>query len=187
MDDDRKDLTKDQLKALLAYHDHELKGGKVLKAYAYPDHAGEIHQRALVDFGIAGVKVFRASEYELAVAAGEVAPTLEMLPMHQLKAIAEDLKVGVDGRPNPVKLIVAIRAQLEADAIAEMEAEETGPTRSEVINRFGKRYGDLLIDAGYASLSSVAEASDAELTAIKGIAQGALKAIREALAEPLPA
>ena len=174
-------LSKDQLAALAAFNGESMKGGKVLSSYEYADHAGNPQLRALVDYGIAGVKVFNASEYELAVAAGEVEPTLEMLPMSRLKAIAEDLGVGIEsGRPNPVKLIVAIRARLEADAIAELEAEEEGPTRSEVINAFGEKFGNLLIQAGYASLSAVAEADGKDLLAIKGIGKGTLKALRAA-------
>jgi hypothetical protein len=174
-----KSLSKDQLNALAAFHGCEMKGGKVLRSAAYKDHAGDGRQVALVDYGIAGVKKFDAGDYELAVAAGEVEPTLEMLSVAQLKVIASEVGVApMGGKPNPVKLIVAIRAKLEADAIAEIDEEEAGPTRSEVINAFGEKVGKLLIDADYASLSAVAEASDQDLKAIKGIGAGTVKAIR---------
>ena len=176
---DDKSLSKDQLSALVAFCGESLKGGKVLSAYAYDDHAGNPRQRALEYYGIAGIKSFDVGDHELAVAAGEVEPTLEMLSMSRLKSIADELGVGIQsGRPNPVKLIVAIRSRLEADAIAELEAEEAGPTRSEVINVYGEKVGRLLIDAGYSSLSAVEEAEDKELLAIKGVGKGTLKAIR---------
>ena len=176
---DDKSLSKDQLSALVAFCGESLKDGKVLSAYAYEDHAGNPRQRALVDYGIAGTKSFDVSDHELAVAAGEVEPTLEMLSQSRLKSIADELGVSIQsGRPNPVKLIVAIRSKMEADAIAELEAEEAGPTRSEVINAYGEKVGKLLIDAGYASSSAVEEASDEELLALKGIGAGMLKAIR---------
>ncbi len=180
MPENESSLNKDQLNALAAFHGLSMKGGKVIRSSAYEDAAGEPRQKALVDYGIAGIKSLDASEYELSVAAGEVEPTLEMLGENQLREIAEELGVApMSGRPNPVKLIVAIRAKLEADAIAELEAEEAGPTRSEVINAYGEKVGKLLIDAGYASLSSVAEAEDEDLLAIGGIGKGTLKALRD--------
>jgi len=176
---DEKSLSKEQLNALAAFHDVSMTGGKVLRSSAYEDHAGNGRQKALVDFGIAGIKSFDASDYELAVAAGEVEPTLEMLDMNQLKAVAEEAGVASQGeKPNPVKLIVAIRAKLEADAIAELEAEEADPTLNEVIDAYGEKIGGLLIEAGYASLSSIAEAEDDDLLAISGIGKGTLKALR---------
>jgi hypothetical protein len=175
----QKSLSKEQLNALAAFCGESMKGGKVVRSSVYEDHAGNSRHKALVDFGIAGIKSFDAGEYELAVAAGEVEPTLEMLDMSKLKQIADDLGVGVQsGRPNPVKLIVAIRAKLEADAISELEAESEGSTRSEVINAYGEKVGQLLIDAGYASLSAVAEADDEDLLSISGIGKGTLKALR---------
>lgn len=181
MSDNEKNLSKDQLAALVEFQGESLKGGKVIRSSAYADATGEPRQKALVDYGIGGIKSFDASEYELAVAAGEVEPTLEMLSMEQLRQIAQGLKVApASGRPNPVKLIVAIRAKLEADAIAEIEAEEAGPTRSELVNAYGEKVGQLLIDGGYASLSEVEEASDKDLKALKGIGRGTVKAIRSA-------
>ncbi len=176
---DEKSLSKDQLNALAAFCGESMKGGTVIRSYAYKDHAGDGRQKALVDFGIAGVKNFNASDLELAVAAGEVEPTLEMLDMNQLKAVAEEAGVAPQGgRPNQVKLIVAIRKKLEADAIAELENEAASPTRSEVINAYGEKVGGLLIDAGYASLGAVADAEDEDLLEIAGLGKGTLKAIR---------
>lgn len=177
---DEKSLSKEQLNALAAFHGESMKGGNVIRAFAYEDHAGNGRQKALVDFGIAGIKSFDAGDYELAVAAGEVEPTLEMLDLGRLKQVAEEAGVASQGgRPNPVKLIVAIRAKLEADAIAELEAEQSGPSRSEVVDAYGEKIGELLIEAGYESVNAVAEAEDGDLLAIGGIGKGILKALRE--------
>lgn len=115
---------KKQIESLLAFHGHSLRGGKIVKAILYADATKEKRIQVMVDYGIKGTKKFDTSIHELDVRAGKVEPTLEMLSMEKLRAIAADLKVPMPtGRPNPVKLIVAIRAKLKADALAEVEAE----------------------------------------------------------------
>lgn len=54
-------------------------------------------------------------------------------------------------------------------------------TRSEVINAFGERVGHALIDAGYASLSSLEGLTKSELTKIEGIGAVSADAILEVL------
>jgi hypothetical protein len=174
------ELSKSEVAELAAYHGCELKGGKIVRASSYEDATGEKRAKALVDYGISGIKAFDASYEDLAIAAGDVEPSLERLDEHQLAAIARDLGLAISGKTNKVKLVVAIREKIKKDALAELEEAEEGPTRSEVINAYGEKAGKLLIDAGYASLSAVAEASDEDLQAIKGIGKGTVKAIREA-------
>lgn len=58
-----------------------------------------------------------------------------------------------------------------------------GLTRSEVINVFGEKLGNLLIDGGYASISSIMMASDSDLEDVKGVGKATVKQIREQLAE----
>ena len=141
---------KQQIEELLAFHDHSLKGGKIVKAILYADATEEKRIQVMVDYGIKGTKKFDASIYELDVKAGKVAPTLEMLGMEKLKAIATDLKVPLpSGRPNPVKLIVAIRAKLKADAIAEIEAEVEDEAEAEVEKPLSEMTkAELMVEAG---------------------------------------
>lgn len=54
-----------------------------------------------------------------------------------------------------------------------------GLTRSEVINAFGEDLGGKLIEWGFGSLSQLANVSDAELLAVKGLGEVTLGQIRE--------
>jgi ERCC4-type nuclease len=54
-------------------------------------------------------------------------------------------------------------------------------TRSEIINTFGEKLGQLLLDGGYSSLSSLFKVSDTELEEIPGIGEASVKKIREIL------
>lgn len=56
-------------------------------------------------------------------------------------------------------------------------------TRSEVINLFGEKIGQLLLDGGYSTVASTLVAADEELEDVKGIGEAAVKKIRE-LAPP---
>lgn len=115
---------KGQVDELLALSDVSLKGGKILRQDLYEDGTGEARIVAVVDYGIKGVKKFDASVRELDVANKRVEPTLETLSLSALQAIAGELGVSVEGRPNKVKLIVAIRKKIAAEAEAEVEADD---------------------------------------------------------------
>lgn len=264
------ELSKSETRELLAYCDARdnpvaqldekdpLKGGEVLRAEAYEDVDGEKRLRAMVDYGTQGVKQFDASERELEVAKGKVEPTLEMLNQTQLKAVASEMGVAMEGKPSKVKMIVAIRKALQRKAEAELAAEAAEPepspeleaiwgaevgarlagegfmtpadvinkpdremlelpwvdedvlaflrnpaahadaepepeggeapepeggealTRSEVINVYGERIGQLLLGAGYSTVSQVREDSDENLLDVEGIGPKTLEDIRAA-------
>lgn len=116
-------LDKEDVAKLAAMNGESLKGGKIVYANVQEDEAGEQFAVALVDYGIDGTKKFRASAYEFAVAQGEVEPRLEDLSIDALKTMSEGMGLSIAGRPNKVKLVVAIRKKLEADAKAEILAE----------------------------------------------------------------
>jgi len=64
----------------------------------------------------------------------------------------------------------------------EVEIEEI-LTRSPIINLFGEKVGQLLLDAGYSSMAAVIMADDEVLLGIKGIGEAALKEIRSIVPE----
>ena len=61
----------------------------------------------------------------------------------------------------------------------EIRDEDSGLTRSEIINAFGEISGRMLLDAGYASFTSLRLASDEELLAVDGLGPAKLAVIRE--------
>ena len=61
----------------------------------------------------------------------------------------------------------------------DIRAEDSGLTRSEIINVFGEADGRMLLDAGYASFTSLRLASDEELLAVDGLGPVKLATIRE--------
>lgn len=65
----------------------------------------------------------------------------------------------------------------DADNIPDETGE--GLTRSEIINAFGDAVGRTLLDAGYASFTSLRLASDEELLAVSGLGPAKLAMIRE--------
>jgi len=68
----------------------------------------------------------------------------------------------------------------EAEAEVEVEAEvEEISDRSLVINLFGEKIGQLLLDGGYPSVISVLVADDEALLGTKGLGKASLKKIRE--------
>ena len=117
-----KDLEAKVLRELAAFCKVRLKGGKVLSAKHYSDLTGEKRVSALIDFGIKGVKKLNASIYDLDLAAGRVEPTLESLDMLALKRAAAEAGVAVRGRPNRVKLIIAIRKKERDERAAKVKA-----------------------------------------------------------------
>ncbi len=111
---------KGQVEELLAFCGESMKGGNLLRSEIFEDETGEERIVAMVDYGISGTKKFDVSTRELDVANKRVEPTLEMLSMTALKAIADEMNVSVDGKPNHVKLIVAIRKRIKAEAETEV-------------------------------------------------------------------
>jgi hypothetical protein len=67
----------------------------------------------------------------------------------------------------------------EIDHLAEMEEEK-------VVEAFGEKIGNLLIEYGYDSLSAISNATDDELLDISGVGEGWLRTIREYLEEDQP-
>jgi len=75
-----------------------------------------------------------------------------------------------------------VRAADAARAAAKEEEEAVVKeimTRSEVVNLFGEKIGELLIDAGYSTVSSVITAKNEDLKAISGLGKASLEKIRE--------
>ena len=70
--------------------------------------------------------------------------------------------------------------EVRAKDAGENIPEETGEglTRSEIINMFGEATGRALLDAGYASFTSLRMASDEELLAISGVGPAKVETIR---------
>jgi hypothetical protein len=118
------ELKSGQLDELLAYFGLSRKGGKIIKAIEYADATGEVRRKAIVDYGIGGTKKVDESVYNLDKKAGRVEPTLEDLGEMELRVIMTELGVGISGRFNKIKAIVAIRAALEKKVSSEMAAEE---------------------------------------------------------------
>jgi hypothetical protein len=71
--------------------------------------------------------------------------------------------------------------EVRAKDAGENIPDETGEglTRSEIINMFGEGLGRMLLDAGYASITSLRLASDDELLAISGLGPAKVNLIRE--------
>lgn len=70
----------------------------------------------------------------------------------------------------------------EADAVKAESISEI-LDRPEVINLFGEKIGQQLLDGGFSTIASTLAATDKELEAVKGVGEAALKKIRE-LAPP---
>ena len=68
--------------------------------------------------------------------------------------------------------------EAEAEIEIEVEVEEISD-RSLVINLFGEKIGQLLLDGGYPSVISVLVADDEALLDTKGLGRASLKKIRE--------
>lgn len=101
----------------------------------------------------------------------------------------EDDRIVPAGDPD-ARWLYAVPGRLVPMAEAEgyglvegAEPEEEQPlTRSEVINALGEHaWVQNLIDAGFASLSALEEASDEELEAVQGVGAARVDDIREAL------
>jgi hypothetical protein len=156
-----------------------LKGGEVLTAETYTDATGEPHLKALVNYGPKGIKVFDASEAELAKHRGDTDPTLEDLSINQLMSVAEELGLHVEGRPNKVKLVVLIRRKLLAEAEAETASPDAVPAgHVELQDVFGDQAAPLLIEAGYGRLADVINAPDKDLLELGWVDEDILRYLR---------
>ena len=80
-----------------------------------------------------------------------------------------------------VNQILPITFGMGMEPMVEPELVAAAPedlTRSEVINAFGDKLGQKLLDAGYSSLSGLAAASDQDLLKIPGVGPKAISDIR---------
>jgi hypothetical protein len=111
---DNAPLTDKELQRLAAYCGENLAGGKLVKSLHYQDATGERRMKAMVDYGIGGLKKFDASVEAIARKSGSLEPRLEDLGDLELRALANTLGVAVQGKPNRVKLVVAIRQAMAA-------------------------------------------------------------------------
>jgi len=101
--------------------------GELVKSKFYLEPDGTEHIRALVNYGIGGIKVFDRPMADFKPPAAE--KTLEDLGVPDLKVIAKDLGVAVSGRK--VELIKRIRQAIEDKAKAELAAAEAAAEESE--------------------------------------------------------
>lgn len=124
---DESPLTDKELQQLAVFCGQSLAGGKLVKSLHYQDATGEPRMKALVDYGIGGLKKFDASVEAIARKSGSLEPRLEDLGDLELRALANTLGVAVQGKPNRVKLVVAIR-----QAMAARQAPPAPPAVSEV-------------------------------------------------------
>lgn len=121
-------------------------------------------------FSFGGHMIVKASQREQVRVHGlnfefEPGEVKEIGPDELARAVlrASDLLVEVDEAPHPV-------------------VEDEDLTRSEVINLLGDHdWVHALIDAGYASISALVEASDEELLEVDGVGPARLEDIQEAL------
>jgi len=163
------DLDKGTTEALVNMCGETLKGGKVIYARAELDLSGEPVMKALVDYGIAGTKKFTKTVREFIQKYDDEPKRLEDMDIIELKSMAENLGVSIPGRPNRVKLVVAIRAKIKADEkqriIAE-RAEMEKPTE-EVEKEFATAMAEAVKAvevAGGSFISGTSTAQDVSLT-----------------------
>jgi hypothetical protein len=124
---DETPLSDKELQQLVVYCGETLAGGKLVSSRHYQDATGEPRIRAMVDYGIGGLKKFDASVEAVARKSGSLEPRLEDLGELELRALANTLGVAVQGRPNRVKLVVEIRK-----AMAVRQAPPAPPVVPEV-------------------------------------------------------
>lgn len=110
----------EQIRALIIQAGGDPESGELIKSRFYAEPDGERHIRALVDYGVGGVKVFDVPLDILEPPAAE--KSLEDLNVEALKEIARDLDVAVSGKKT--ELIVRIRQAIEDKAKAEIDAAE---------------------------------------------------------------
>ena len=110
----------EQIRELVILGGCDPDAGELVKSRFYLEPDGEEHIRALVNYGIGGIKVFDRPMADFKPPAAE--KTLEDLGVPDLKVIAKDLGVAVSGRK--VELIKRIRQAIEDKAKAELAAAE---------------------------------------------------------------
>ena len=117
--------TKVEVRELLEANGMDPEAGEIISARFYLDPLGDELIRVLVDYGIAGTKVFEALTGSTEAGA-DVEPAeelrLEDMKYKDLQTFAKSLDLGAGG--GAVALIVRIRAELEKRAAAALEEAE---------------------------------------------------------------